>query len=497
MSTSIHLAVDLGAESGRTVAGIYDGTYLRLEEIHRFTNKPIHYVDGLHWDIDMIFTHIKMGLAKAVERFGDDIISIGVDSWAIDYGLLDDNDDLLNPPFCYRDARHVGMMELAFDIVSEDRIYETTGVQFLPFNTIYQLLAEKIQRPDILDKTKNILLIPDLINFWLTGIKINERTNASTGQFYDPVKKTWATSLFDDLGLPTSILGEISDPGTRLGPMLKDVISETGAGHIEVVLPGTHDTASAVAAIPANHGDWAFLSSGTWSLLGQEVKDPIINSESREMNLANEIGVCDTIRLLKNTSGMWPLQQCRNTWNADGDSHTYADLTVMATQANPFSSIIDPDDPSFLAHGDMPRRIAQYCVKTSQQPPEQKGGFIRTILESLALRYRSILNGLEQTSRHQAKTLHVVGGGSQNKLLNQFTANCLNREVVSGPVEATASGNILIQLMSMGELSSLEQGRTLIRDSFELASFIPQDTQSWDEAYEKFISVTRTSQISN
>ena len=491
MGPKVYLAIDLGAESGRVVAGVFDGAGLRLEEVHRFANTPIRDEDGLHWNIDELFYETKAGIKQAVDRYGDRIVSIGVDSWAIDYGLLDRQDALLGRPFCYRDDRYLGMLEKVSGIVGKDRLYDTTGIQFLPFNTIYQLVAEQAREQSILDRAETLLFIPDLINFWLTGRKVNERTNASTGQFYDPREKTWATSLLNELDLPTGILCEIGDPGARLGPLLREIREETGAGPIEVVLPGTHDTASAVAAVPAHGADWAFLSSGTWSLLGVEVTDPVITPKARELELANEIGVCDTVRLLKNTSGMWPVQQCRNTWEALGEPHTYAELTEMAASAEPFATVIDPDDPSFFAPGDMPERIAEYCRQTGQAPPESKGAFIRTVLESLAFRYRWIVTGLAAAAGRSVKTLHVVGGGSQNDLLNQFTANSLNRRVMAGPVEATAAGNILMQLLAMGAIDSLEEGRALVRDSFELTTFEPEDTKPWDAAYERFLEITR------
>ena len=482
----VYIAVDLGAESGRVVAGLFDGQSLELRELHRFPNTPLEEDDGLHWDIDRLFSDIKTGIAEAAGRYGSRVVSIGVDTWGVDYGLLDRDGRLLGKPFHYRDRRNDGMMGRAVRLLGRDAIYDATGIQFLFVNTLYQLLAEKERSDPVLHRADCLLFIPDLINYWLTGRKVNERTNASTSQFYDPIKRQWATGLLDRLDLPVDILCDIAEPGTRLGPLMEDVAGETGAGGVEVVLPGTHDTASAVAAVPAGRGRWAFLSSGTWSLLGIETTHPVITPKSRELDLANEIGVCGTVRLLKNVAGLWLVQQCRNTWESRGKSLGYTELAEMAGSAPPFSAIIDPNHGAFVRPGDMPGRISDYCEETGQQPPSSRGALVRTILESLALRYRAVLEGLEEAVGYRVDTVHLVGGGARNALLNQFTANSVHREVVAGPVEATSTGNILMQLIATGEIGSLREGRDIVRRSFEIATYSPLDTAAWDAAYERF-----------
>jgi rhamnulokinase len=487
--SNVYLAVDLGAESGRVVAGRFDGRRLHVEEVYRFPNVPIEDNGSLHWDIEQLFGDIKAGITTAARRFGDRLISIGVDTWGLDYGLIDKRGQLLGKPFHYRDRRTHGMLENVTGLLGRKTVYDSTGVQFLPFNTLYQLAAEKAGS-DSLDRADGLLFIADLINYWLTGRRVNERTIASTSQFYDPVSGGWANHLLVPLAVPTGILGDIAEPGTRLGPLLANVASETGARSAEVVLPGTHDTASAVAAVPAEAGDWAYICSGTWSLMGVEAKEPIITSRTRELGLTNEIGVCDTVRLLKNISGLWLVQQCRRAWEREGDPMGYGRIAEMAEAAPPFSAIINPDNETFLLPGDMPSRITAYCRQTGQEPPPSKGALIRTILEGLALRYREVLARLEETVGHSIGALHVVGGGAQNALLNQFTANCLNLKVIAGPVEATAVGNILMQLMAMGEIDSLHAGRDIIRRSFDLATYRPTDTGAWDAAYEQFLKLS-------
>lgn len=490
---NVYLAIDLGAESGRAVAGVYDGHTLELEELHRFANAPVEEDGGLHWDVGRLFAEVKTGIAKAAQRFGDRLVSVGVDSWAIDYGLLDKRGELLGKPFAYRDRRTDGVLERVIGLVGRDRLYETTGLQFLPFNTIYQLVAELDSPSSKLRSADSLLFIPDLINYWLTGRKVNERTNASTSQFYDPRTRAWATELLEELRLPTSMLLDIADPGTRLGPLLPAVAEETGARSAEVALPGTHDTASAVAAVPAYAGSWAFLSSGTWSLLGVETPEPVITPKTKELALANEIGVCETVRLLKNVSGLWLVQQCRSTWERRGESVSYAELTRLAEAAPPFFGLIDPDDERFVPPGHMPRRITEYCRETGQEPPHDRGSLVRTILESLALRYRTVLEGLEAAVGHTLDTLHIVGGGAQNELLNQLTASSIGRRVVAGPVEATSAGNVLMQMMAMGEIGSLQEGRDIVRRSFELTTYDPADRDAWDAAYRRFLELASRS----
>ncbi len=481
-----YLAIDLGAESGRTIAGTFDGERLTLRDLHRFPNVPVQQADGLHWDLPALFTEIKVGIMKAAQQFGDDLVSVGVDTWGVDYGLLDKSGQLMGLPFQYRDPRTDGIHDGVVERLGSDFLYRQAGVQLMPMDTLYQLLAEP---PGRLSEASSLLFIPDIINYWLTGVQTIERTFASTSQFYDPRKGDWAYPLLDALELPHHMLRVIQDAGTILGPLLDEVAHETGAQGVQVVLPGTHDTASAVAAVPAGSGSWAFLSSGTWSLLGIETSEPFMNDKAMAFELGNEIGVCGTVRPLKNISGLWLVQQCRATWEAQGSSYSYGDLTQMAESSKSFAAIIDPDDPSFIPPGDGPARIATFCTQTGQVPPSTKGEMVRTILESLALRYRMVLEAIEDIVDHRIDTLHIVGGGGRNTLLNQFTANAIERSVVVGPIEATATGNILMQLMAMGEIDSLAEGREVVRRSFEPTTYEPDDIGRWNEAYQQFREV--------
>lgn len=488
-SRKVYLALDLGAESGRVVAGAFDGSKLVLDEIHRFANAPVSVQGTIYWDVLNLFSEIKRGLSLAVKKEGSQLAGLGVDTWGVDYGLLDARGRLLCNPCHYRDTRTDGMMEEAFRRVPRREIYEGTGIQFMFFNTLYQVLSEIVHKTPALDLARKLLFMPDLINYWLTGRQVNERTIASTSQMYDPRARTWAQPLLDRIGVPARILGEIVPPGAVLGPLLPEVAQETGAGALAVVAPGCHDTASAVAAVPARSGHSAYLSSGTWSLMGVESAQPIITERTYENGFTNEIGVGDTVRVLKNISGLWLVQECRRTWAARDEDLSYDRLAQLAEQAPPFSAVIDPDHPSFSRAGDMPARIAGFCERTGQKAPAGKGAVVRTALEGLAFRYRSVLAKLEELTGSRLEPLHIVGGGSRNRLLNQFAACALNRKVVAGPVEATSAGNILMQMIGTGELSSLSEGRELIRESFETESYDPVDAKEWDAAYGRFLAV--------
>ena len=482
-----YLALDLGAESGRAIAGTFDGERLSLREVHRFANVPVRRGESVHWDLPALFDEVKQGIAAAA-LFHCEIVSVGVDTWGVDYGLLDADGRLMGLPYQYRDSRTAGIQDSVLERLGKDFLYEQTGIQLMEMNTLYQLLAEPSGR---LGQASNLLFIPDLINYWLTGIVSTERTFASTSQLYDVRKQDWAYPLLDAVGLPHHMLGDIRGAGESLGPLLSEVAEETGASGLEVVLPGTHDTASAVASVPASDGTWAFLSSGTWSLLGIETREPVMDDRAKAFELGNEVGVLGTMRPLKNISGLWLVQQCRATWEAQGHSHSYSELTQMAEASAPFIAMINPDDPTFTPAGDMPPRIADFCARTGQKPPSTRGEVVRTILESLALRYRMALEAIEGIVERRVDTLHIVGGGGQNLLLNQFTANTVGRPVVVGPVEATAAGNILMQMVASGEISSLAEGREIIRRSFEPTTYLPEDTDVWEEAYQRFKGVSR------
>lgn len=484
-----YLAVDFGAESGRVLVGMFDGKKVALKDIHRFANGPVRLINSLHWDVLRLFSEIKHGIQLYVKEHGSDVKSIGIDTWGVDYALLDKHDVLLGNPYHYRDSRTDGMYEEAFKRVPRGKIFELTGIQFMKLNTIFQLLAMVVQKSPILDTAHTLLMMPDLFNFWLTGIKVSEFTDATTTQLYDPRSHTWSKSLFEKLDIPIKIMSQIVQPATVLGTLLQPLQDELGLMKIPVIAPGTHDTASAVAAVPAVEKDYAYISSGTWSLMGAEITEPLINSKSLQYNFTNEGGISNTFRFLKNIMGLWPIQESRRQWALEGSAHSYDELAQMASAAKPFSAIFNPDDESFLSPGDMPKRIREFCVKTKQNVPQDKGSIVRMALEGLALKYRWTLEKMEEILGYKVKVIHLVGGGCQNKLLNQFTADAIGRPVIAGPVEATALGNILVQALGSGELSSLAEIREVVRNSFELTSFKPGNREPWDEVYGKFLKL--------
>jgi len=482
------LAFDLGAESGRVVAGLLEGNRLRLEEVHRFPNSPVRVLDSLHWDVLRLFSEMKRGLRMCIHQFGPDLASIGLDTWGVDFALLDRDDRLIGNPYHYRDPRTDGMMEEAFRRVPREEIFARTGIQFMQLNTLYQLLAMALRCSAQLESAHRLLMMPDLLNFWLTGQKVCEFTEATTSQFYDPRAGDWARDMLDRLGIPSHILGEIVPPGAVLGPLLPSVAEEIGLSDVPVIAPACHDTGSAVAAVPFESatGKGCYLSSGTWSLMGVEVADPIITPQSLEYNFTNEGGVCDTFRLLKNIMGLWLVQECRRVWAREGESYSYDELTRMAEQAAPFVALVNPDDPAFLHPADMPAEIRAFCARTGQPVPEDKGTMIRCVLESLALTYRSTMGKLEAMLGRELEVIHIVGGGSQNRLLCQFTADATQRPVLAGPVEATAIGNVVMQALALGEFASLQEARAVVRSSFDVVHYQPGDPAPWDAAYERF-----------
>ncbi len=491
-TTSDYLALDLGAESGRGLLGRFDGQALQLEEVHRFPNTPVRMLDTLHWDFPFLFGEMKTALGKAGAQ-APGLESVGVDTWGVDFGLIGRGDTLLGNPVHYRDARTEGMMDEAFRIVPRRRIYEATGLQFLNINTLYQLLALARAKSPLLDVAETLLMIPDLVGWLLTGRRAGERTDSSTTQLYDPRSGTWSDELCQELGLPRAILPELIDPGTVLGPLRSSLAEEVGLRRLRVVAPGTHDTASAVAAVPtvrpaslSGMPDWCYLSSGTWSLLGVEIPRPIIDDRTLADNFTNEGGVAGTTRLLKNIMGLWLVQECKRTWARAGHDHSYDELIALANAARPFAALVDPDDPAFFPPGDMPARIANACVRTGQTPPADEGAVVRCSLESLALKYRWVVGRLQAITGTPIRALHVVGGGARNALLNQFTADACGIPVIAGPVEATAIGNVLLQMMALGRLTNLAEGRALVARSFPVTTFEPQDPAAWQDAAGRF-----------
>ena len=481
-----YIAVDLGAESGRVMLGTVSDDQIILEEIHRFGNGPIKENGSLRWDFHRLLTEIKAGIGKAAKAAGPQVAGIGIDSWGVDFGLLDADGKLIENPYHYRDSRTNGMTEKAFELMSKRDIYENTGLQFLPFNSVYQVLAMRLNNSAALHRTKNLVFIADLFSYYLCGKVFAEYSLASTSQFMDMRTGQWSKDILEGLSLPMNIMPEIVESGTVVAPLTSEVADEIGCEPIPVIAIGSHDTASAVVAVPAvGDVNWAYLSSGTWSLMGIEVAKAIINDKTFQYDFTNEGGVENTIRLLKNIMGLWLMQECRRQWQREGTDLSYAELAAMAEKAQPFTHHIDVDDSSFLAPGEMPRRINDYLTKTGQKPIDDKGQMLRTVLESLALKYRSVMEAMEDVGGKKIDVLHIVGGGIQNELLCQFTANALGKKVITGPVEATASGNILMQARAVGQVKTLAEAREILRHSFELKAYEPQQTSLWVERYEK------------
>jgi rhamnulokinase len=482
------LAFDLGAESGRGILGLFDGGRLRLEVVHRFGNGPVRTLDTMHWDVLHLYSEILTGLRKCAGEHGL-LDSVGVDTWGVDFAFLGRNGTLLGNPRHYRDPHTEGIMDEAFKIVPRKEIFRQTGLQFMRFNTLFQLLALQRDRSPLLDVAETMLLMPDLFHYFLTGIKVNELTNATTSQMYDATAKGWAYNLVKMFGLPVNTLGSIVQPGTVLGPLRTSVAEETGVTPVPVIAPATHDTGSAVAAVPATGPSWAFISSGTWSLMGAELSAPLISEKAETCNFTNEGGVGGSIRFLKNIAGLWLVQECRRSWERAGKSFGYDELTRLAESAPAFVSVVNPDHTSFILPPSMPAALADYCRRTGQPAPVDAGAMIRCALESLALRYRWVLEKLEGMIGRRLNTIHVVGGGSQNDLLCQLTADACNRQVLAGPVEATAIGNVLMQAVGLGALGSLAEAREVVRRSFQVRTFTPRLPQRWDSPYQRFLEL--------
>jgi len=490
----IYLAIDLGAESGRVVAGLWNGKTIRLEEIHRFPNGPVYLGDSLRWDVVRVWAEIQNGRSLAARKYGKGIVSVGADTWGVDYVLLSRSNEMLGQPFAYRDARTNGMMEKAFRKVPRTKIFAQTGLQFMQFNTLYQLLAHQQACPEMLEKADALLLMPDFIHWALCGARVVEFTNGTTTQCMHPLTRNWATGLLKRFGLPAGIFPKVVPPGTRLGVLRAGLAERTGLSKINVVAPPTHDTASAVAGVPtANTGkaNWAYLSSGTWSLMGVEVKQASLGARTQELNLTNEGGLDGTYRLLKNIMGLWLVQQCKRAFDARGRKYEYGELARLAAKAPALRSIVNPDDARFLNPPDMPKAIQAFCRETKQPVPRTEGELVRCAYESLALKYREVLGWLEELAGTGIEVIHIVGGGSQSRILNQFTADACQRPVVTGPVEATAMGNLLVQVRASGELSSLAEMRQVIRRSSDVAVFKPGKAAAWEDASARFARLRR------
>jgi rhamnulokinase len=480
-----YIAVDLGAESGRVMLGSVSAKGISLEEVHRFSNGPIEENSSLHWDFDRLLSEVKTGIKKAAKEAGAEVAGIGVDSWGVDFGLLGADGKLIENPYHYRDSRTNGMMEKAFELMGKRKIYDSTGIQFMQLNSIYQLLAMRLANSPVLAKAKKLIFIGDLFSYYLCGKAFGEYTLASTSQLMDMRTGKWSQSIFDKLSLPIEIMPDIVMPGTVVGQLTKRIADAIGCRQIPVIATASHDTASAVVAVPGGDGSWAYLSSGTWSLMGVEVPEAIVNGKTFKFEFTNEGGVENTIRLLKNIMGLWLVQECKRQWEREGVELSYPELTDMAQKAEPFASYIEVDYSGFLAPGDMPKRINSHLAEAGQETIEDKGQMIRTILEGLAFKYRLVLERIEEVIGKRIDCLHIVGGGMQNELLNQFAANATGKKVIAGPAEATATGNVLMQAKATGQIKTLTEARQIVRNSFELKEYQPQDARLWEQQYKK------------
>jgi rhamnulokinase len=486
MTAPRFLAIDLGAESGRGVVGSLEGGRLRVEEIHRFPNRDVSLGPGLHWNVYGLWEEVREAIRRAAAA--GPLVSIGVDTWGVDYALLAEDGTLLGLPHTYRDPRTEGAVESATRMVSRHELYRRTGIQILPFNTLFQLHAMARQSPLAGALASDLLFVPDLFHFWLTGRRATEFTFATTSQLYNPTMGGWDERLLEVAGVRRSLMQGIVVPGTVLGPLTREVRHQTGCG-APVVAVGTHDTASAVAAVPAADPRFAYISSGTWSLVGAEVGAPVLSEAAERANFTNEGGVYGTFRLLRNVTGLWLVQGCRRRWGMDG-REAYSQLTEAAAAAEPLAALVDPDDPAFFNPPDMVAAIERRLVETGQRAPATPGALVRCILESLALKYRQVLETLAAIRGQEAAVVHVVGGGSNNALLCQFTADATGLPVVAGPAEGTSIGNILVQAIAAGAIASLDAGRAVVRRSFEPACYAPRDREPWDRAFRRFADLT-------
>ena len=489
MKTRNFLALDLGAESGRAILGRLDGEHLLLNEVHRFSNHPVYVGDRYYWNPLSLFTEMKNGLKIAETSYNIRLDAVGIDTWGVDFALLDKNDSLLDNPRNYRDPRTNGFPEKAFEEVSQSDIFAQTGIQFLNINTLYQLLS--MRGSASLESANTLLMMADLFNFYFTGSKTTEFSNATTTQMFNPITGTWAYDLLERFQLPTYILPDIVEPGTKIGILRDSIQKELRSSNVTFIAPATHDTGSAVAAIPSQKDpqDLIYISSGTWSLMGIQTKEPILSQQALDHNFTNEGGFNHSFRFLKNIMGLWILQECRRTWNKTNKKVDYDELIHAAEKTKPFATLFDPDKQSFLSPGNMPKRLQEYWANTGQNVVDSPGSIVRSILESLSLKYRYTAECIENITGRSFDVIHIVGGGIQNKLLCQFTANATKKIVIAGPIEATAIGNIMVQAIGTNEISDIDQARHIIHNSFVPQLYTPCESNIWDSAYENFVSL--------
>ena len=485
------LAIDLGATSGRGIVGHFDGNKLSLKENHRFDNDPVMAADTFYWDILRIFFEIQNSIRKCALSEDKDIASIGIDTWGVDFGLLDKGGKLMGNPVHYRDTRTAGIQDYAFGKVSAEEIFAKTGIAHIDFNTIYQLMAMLKNNPNALDGADKLLFIPDLLNYFLTGIKSTEYTVASTGGLLDVSNRTWANDLITKLGVPTSIFTEIAQPGTVLGKLKADISESTGIYDANVVHVAAHDTASAVVSVPVNNKDFIYISSGTWSLMGTEIDTPVTTPKAMKCGFTNEGGTHGKTRFLKNIMGTWIESECKRQWAREGEKFTYDELSDMAKNSEPLKCFISPDDPRFSPPGNMPKRIQDYCKETNQYIPQTKGEIVRCIFDSLAMKYRWTVENMDEMLGRYTPAINIVGGGTKEPLLSQYTADACKRPVYAGPTEATAIGNLCGQLMAAGKISGLDEAREVVKNSFEIKTYEPTNSDMWDAGYEKFLKLQK------
>ena len=481
------LAFDFGASSGRAILGIFDGEKIELQEVHRFSNDPVKINGTVYWDVQRLFFEIKQGILKAKEAGGFD--SIGIDTWGVDFGLLRKDGTLVENPVHYRDARNDGMVEKATEYMSKERMYDITGIQFMDFNTIFQLLSLKENRPYILEEADKLLFMPDLLNYMLSGVKSTEFSIATTSQMVDLKTNNWSEEILDTFGIKKDLLTDIAPTGAVIGQLSDEICEELGVAKADIVSVAAHDTQSAITATPCEFDDFAFISCGTWSLFGTEVKEPIINEASKKLNVTNEGGYDYTTAFLKNICGLWLIQESRRQWIREGKEYSYAELEKLALECEPFKCFIDPDAPEFAPMGNLPRRVKEYCEKTGQYVPQTVGEIIRCIYESLALKYRYTFDGIKECTEKDYDRIHVMGGGTKDKLLLQMTAQSCNVNVYGGPIEATALGNVAIQLMSTGAIKDIKEARKIIAKGENLKLYEPKDNAEWEKAYEDFKNI--------
>lgn len=482
------LAFDFGASSGRAVIGIFDGRTIRMEEIHRFFNDPVTINGTMYWDILRLFHEVKQGLTKA--HLAGRIDSIGVDTWGVDFGLLDKDGMLLENPVHYRDARTKGMLEEAFKDISRDELYGITGNQLMEINTVFQLLSLKKERPELMERADTMLLMPDLFNYLLCGAKKTEYSIASTTQVMDAKNRCWSQDIIEKLQLPAGIFTEIVPTASPVGRLSQEIAEELGMEQPEVIAVAGHDTQSAMAAVPTEAEDFLFLSCGTWSLLGTELSEPIINEQSLAADVTNEGGYGNKTSFLKNIIGLWMIQESRRQWLREGKEYSFGELEQLARQAKPFQSFINPDAPEFVPSGNMPERIREYCRRTGQHVPESPGEIVRCIDESLAMRYHQAALEVEGCTHQAYPVLHMIGGGIQSQLLCQLTANACQKKVIAGPVEATVIGNIALQLLASGTIEDIQTVRKVIMESEPVAVYEPKDSDEWNRMYRRWEEIT-------